>query len=29
MPYVGGFARYKQKCDMVASNDYEGFVMSR
>jgi cyclohexanone monooxygenase len=29
MPYVGGFAGYKKKCDAVAANDYEGFVMSR
>jgi cyclohexanone monooxygenase len=29
MPYVGGFAGYKRKCDAVAENDYEGFVMSR
>ena len=29
MPYVGGFAGYKKKCDAVAANDYEGFVISR
>jgi cyclohexanone monooxygenase len=29
MPYVGGFANYKKKCDSVAANNYEGFVMSR
>ena len=29
MPYVGGFAGYKRKCDAVAANDYEGFVMRR
>ena len=29
MPYVGGFAGYKKKCDAVAENGYEGFVMSR
>ncbi len=29
MPYVGGFAGYKKRCDAVAANDYEGFVMSR
>jgi cyclohexanone monooxygenase len=28
MPYVGGFAGYKQKCDAVADNGYEGFVLS-
>ena len=29
MPYVGGFAGYKKKCDAVAENQYEGFTMSR
>jgi cyclohexanone monooxygenase len=29
MPYVGGFAGYKKKCDAVAANGYEGFTMSR
>jgi cyclohexanone monooxygenase len=29
MPYVGGFAGYKKKCDAVAANDYEGFLLSR
>jgi cyclohexanone monooxygenase len=29
MPYVGGFAGYKKKCDAVAENGYEGFVMTR
>ena len=29
MPYVGGFDRYKAKCDEVAANDYEGMTMSR
>jgi len=29
MPYVGGFSGYKRKCDAVAANNYEGFVMSR
>lgn len=29
MPYVGGFAGYKQKCDAVAANDYEGFNITR
>jgi len=28
MPYVGGFAGYKQKCDAVAAHDYEGFVLT-
>ncbi|MEP1207769.1 MAG: NAD(P)/FAD-dependent oxidoreductase [Rhizobiaceae bacterium] len=25
MPYIGGFPRYREKCDAVASNGYEGF----
>jgi cyclohexanone monooxygenase len=29
MPYVGGFAGYKKRCDAVAANGYEGFSMSR
>ena len=29
MPYVGGFARYKKRCDAVAANGYEGFSMSQ
>ena len=29
MPYVGGFAGYRKKCDAVAANDYEGFTLSR
>ena len=28
MPYVGGFAGYKQKCDAVAANGYQGFILS-
>jgi cyclohexanone monooxygenase len=28
MPYVGGFSGYKKRCDAVAANGYEGFVMS-
>lgn len=27
MPYVGGFAPYRQRCDEVAANDYDGFVL--
>ena len=27
MPYVGGFVGYKQKCDAVAANGYEGFKL--
>jgi cyclohexanone monooxygenase len=29
MPYVGGFAGYKKKCDAVAAGAYEGFMLSR
>jgi cyclohexanone monooxygenase len=29
MPYVCGFAGYKKKCDAVAENGYQGFVLSR
>jgi len=28
MPYVGGFAPYRQRCDEVAANAYEGFILS-
>ena len=28
MPYVGGVVPYRQKCDEVASNGYEGFRLS-
>jgi cyclohexanone monooxygenase len=28
MPYVGGFSGYRQKCDAVAGNGYQGFVLS-
>jgi len=27
MPYVGGVGRYRRKCDEVAANGYEGFVL--
>jgi cyclohexanone monooxygenase len=29
MPYVGGFDRYKKRCDEVAAKDYEGFTLTR
>ena len=29
MPYVGGVATYRKKCDQVAANDYEGFTLAR
>ncbi len=28
MPYVGGFDKYKLRCDAVAANGYEGFTLS-
>ncbi len=28
MPYIGGLDLYRQKCDQVARDGYEGFVMS-
>jgi cyclohexanone monooxygenase len=28
MPYVGGFAPYRDRCDEVAANGYEGFAFS-
>jgi cyclohexanone monooxygenase len=27
MPYLGGVGAYRQKCDEVAANDYEGFQL--
>jgi cation diffusion facilitator CzcD-associated flavoprotein CzcO len=27
MPYVGGFNRYREKCESVVANGYEGFVL--
>ena len=29
MPYVGGFAGYKRKCDEVAASHYDGFKLTR
>jgi hypothetical protein len=29
MPYIGGVGAYRQKCDEVASNGYEGFAFHR
>jgi cyclohexanone monooxygenase len=26
LPYLGGLGAYRQKCDEVAENDYEGFA---
>jgi len=28
MPYVGGLGTYREKCNEVADNDYEGFVLN-
>ena len=28
MPYVGGYPRYRDRCDDVAANGYEGFLLS-
>ena len=28
MPYIGGFPRYVEKCNEVAANGYEGFVLA-
>jgi cyclohexanone monooxygenase len=25
MPYVGGYPKYRERCEQVAANDYEGF----
>ncbi|PPQ36658.1 flavin-containing monooxygenase [Rhodopila globiformis] len=27
MPYIGGVGAYRQKCDAVAANGYEGFIL--
>ncbi len=29
MPYIGGVGAYRQKCDEVAANGYEGFTLTR
>jgi hypothetical protein len=28
LPYLGGLGPYRQKCDEVAANDYEGFALA-
>jgi len=28
MPYVGGVGAYREKCDQVAANGYEGFALT-
>jgi cyclohexanone monooxygenase len=27
MPYVGGLGTYREKCNEVADNGYEGFIL--
>jgi cyclohexanone monooxygenase len=27
MPYVGGVGNYRKKCDEIADNGYEGFIL--
>lgn len=29
MPYVGGVGRYREKCDEVAGNGYEGHCLKK
>jgi cyclohexanone monooxygenase len=28
LPYIGGCGPYREKCDAVAANDYEGFKLA-
>ena len=28
MPYIGGVGAYREKCDEIAANGYEGFRLS-
>jgi cyclohexanone monooxygenase len=28
MPYIGGFAGYRQTCEEVAANGYQGFELT-
>jgi hypothetical protein len=28
LPYAGGMARYREICDQVAANNYDGFTFS-
>lgn len=28
MPYIGGMIQYREKCDAIAANDYEGFSLN-
>jgi cyclohexanone monooxygenase len=28
MPYIGGVGAYRQKCDEIAANSYEGFTVA-
>jgi cyclohexanone monooxygenase len=29
LPYLGGFSAYRDRCDVVAANDYQGFELRR
>jgi cyclohexanone monooxygenase len=29
MAYIGGVGTYRERCDQVAANDYEGFTLTR
>jgi len=29
MPYIGGVGRYRAKCDEIAANGYEGFILEK
>ena len=29
LPYIGGVGNYRDKCDAVAANGYEGFDLTR
>lgn len=29
MPYVGGVGKYRQLCDDIAANGYQGFALTR
>ncbi len=28
LPYLGGLGPYRQRCDEIAANEYEGFVFA-
>jgi len=29
LPYIGGVGPYREKCDEVAKNNYEGFALAK